>query len=106
MHQAIQMPCRFLNLLAHIIVAVEIEDVGHEVERVLVVLDIGVETREVEAVGEVIFVDLAEVFVAFYRDELCAIYQISCFHATCGRGIWCAERGRVEKWGEAARLML
>ena len=58
------MTSRFLDLLAHIIVAVEIEDIRDKIESVLVVLDIGVEAGEVEAVGEVVFVDFAEVFVA------------------------------------------
>lgn len=100
MHQPIQMPCRLLNLRSHIIIAIEIEDVGYEVERVLVVLDIGVEAREVEAVGEVIFVDFAEIFVALDRDELvCHIYQISCLHAVAIRDLVGREReegGEVE----------
>jgi hypothetical protein len=58
------MPRRLLNLFTHIIVAVEVEDVCNEIECILVVLDFGVEARQVEAVGEVFFVDLAEVFVA------------------------------------------
>ena len=45
------MPSGFLDLLAHVIVAVEVEDVSDEVECVLVVLDVGVEASEVEAVG-------------------------------------------------------
>lgn len=62
-YQAVQVPRRLLNLLAHLIVAVEVEDVGDEVEGILVVLDLGVQPREVEAVGQVLFVDLAEVLV-------------------------------------------
>jgi hypothetical protein len=54
---------RLLYLFPHIIVAVEIEDVGYEVERILVVLDFGVEARKIEAVGEVLLVNFAEVFV-------------------------------------------
>lgn len=64
------MPRRFLNLLAHLVVAVEVEDIGDEVEGILVVLDLGVEASEVEAVGEVLFVDFAEVLVAAGRYEL------------------------------------
>ena len=59
-----------LDLLSHLIVAVEIEDIGDEIKSVLVVLDIGVEACEVEAVGEVVLVDFAEVFIASRRDEL------------------------------------
>jgi hypothetical protein len=44
-HEAVQMAGRLLNLLAHIIVAIKVEDVGHEVERILVVLNFGVQTR-------------------------------------------------------------
>lgn len=64
MHQAVQVPGRALNGLAHIIVAVEVEDIRHQIERILVVLDLGVETSQVEAIRQVIFVDLAKVFVA------------------------------------------
>jgi hypothetical protein len=48
--EAVQVPGRFFYRLAHLVVAVEIEDVGHEVQRILVVLDLGIETRQVEAV--------------------------------------------------------
>lgn len=58
------MPCRLLNLFPHFIIAVKIEDVGDQVESVLVVLNIGVESGQVESVCEVFFIDLAEVFVA------------------------------------------
>ena len=55
---------RVLNLLSHVIVAVKIKDICDEVEGILVVLDIGIEAGEVEAIGEVVFVYFAEVFVA------------------------------------------
>ena len=58
------------NLFTHIIVAVEVEDVGDEVEGILVVLDVGVEACQVEAVGEVVFVDFAKVFVTAGGYEL------------------------------------
>ena len=64
MHETIEMAGGLLDLLAHIIVAVKVKDIGDEVESVLVVLDVGVEAGEVEAVGEVVFVDFAKVFVA------------------------------------------
>lgn len=64
------MSCRLLDLLPHIIVAVEVEDVGDQVQCVLVILDIGVEAREVEAVRQVILVNLAEIFVSSRGDEL------------------------------------
>jgi hypothetical protein len=55
---------RLLNLLAHIIVAIKVEDVGHEVERILVVLNFGIQTRQIEAIRQVLLVDLAKVLVA------------------------------------------
>ena len=54
---------RLLDLFAHFIVAVEVEDVCYEVEGILVVLNLGVQPGEIEPVGKVLFVDLAEVLV-------------------------------------------
>ncbi len=64
------MASRLLNGLAHVVFAVEVEHVSNQVEGVLVVVDFGVQTRQVEAVSEVLFVDFAEVFVATGGDEL------------------------------------
>jgi hypothetical protein len=58
------MPCRLLDLFPHIIVAVEVEHVRYEIECILIVLNFGIQAREVEAIGEVFFVNLAEVFVS------------------------------------------
>jgi hypothetical protein len=74
MHQAVQVTRRLLYLLPHVIVAVEVEDVCDEVERVLVVLNFSIKAREVEAVSQVLFVDFAEVLIAARGDEL---YQTS-----------------------------
>lgn len=63
-NQPVEMTSRLFNLLAHIIVAVEVEDISDEIEGILVVLNICVEASEVEAVCQVIFVDFAEVFVS------------------------------------------
>lgn len=63
-HQTVQMPRRFFNLFPHIIVAVKVEDVGYKVQRILVVLDLGIQTREVEAVGKVFLVNFAKVLVS------------------------------------------
>ena len=70
MHEAVEMPCCFLNLLSHIVVHLHIEDIGHEVKRVLVVLDLRVKAGQVEAVRKVVFVDLAEVLISSGRYEL------------------------------------
>lgn len=61
---------RVFDLLSHIVIAVEIEDVCYEIECILVILYIRIETSQIEAVGKVVFVYLAEIFVAARRDEL------------------------------------
>lgn len=45
------MSCALFDLLAHIVVDLHVENVGHEVERILIVLHFRVQPREVEAVG-------------------------------------------------------
>lgn len=69
-NEAVEVAGGFLDRLAHVVVAVEVEDVGDQVQRMLVVVYLGVETREVEAVGYVFFVDFAKVFVSSRRYEL------------------------------------
>lgn len=64
MNQSIQVSSRLLNCLPHVIVAVKIEDVGDQVESILVVLNVGIEACQVESVGKVVFVDLAKVLIA------------------------------------------
>jgi hypothetical protein len=64
MDEPVQMPGRFLYRFAHLIVAVEVEHVRNKVEGILVVLHLVVEACQVEAIGQVLFVDLAEVLVA------------------------------------------
>jgi hypothetical protein len=63
-HEAVEVPGRLLNGLTHLIVALEIEDIGDEIQCVLVILNLGVETRQVEPIGKVVLVDFAEVLVA------------------------------------------
>ena len=64
------MASRFLNLLARIIVAVEIEDVGDEVKRILIVWHFGIQAGEVEAVREIFLVYLTEILVSPGRNKL------------------------------------
>ena len=64
------MTSRLLDLLAHLIVAVEIEHIGHKIQSILIVLHLSVEASEIEAVRQVILVDLAEVLVAARGYEL------------------------------------
>jgi hypothetical protein len=61
---------RFLDGFAHFILAVEVEDIVDKIEGVLVVVNFGVQAGEVEAVGQVFFVDLTKVLVAARGDEL------------------------------------
>jgi hypothetical protein len=70
MDKAIEMTGRFLDLLPQIIIGVEVEDIGHEIERILIVRDLGVQTSQVEAIRQVIFVDLAEILISSGRDKL------------------------------------
>jgi hypothetical protein len=49
-NKPVQVSRRLLDLLADVIVTVEVEHVGDEVESILVVLDFGLQTRQVEAV--------------------------------------------------------
>ena len=64
MNQAVEVSSTLLNRLPHLIVAIEIENIGDEIERVLVVLHLSIQACKVEAVGQVILVDLAEVLIA------------------------------------------
>ena len=61
---------RFVDVVANVIVTVEVEDVGDEIEGVLVVLNFGVQASEVEPVIEIVFVDFTEILVAAGGDEL------------------------------------
>jgi hypothetical protein len=70
MNQAVEMTSRLLNLLTHFLIAVHVKHVCDQVKRILIVLDIRVQTSKVEAICEIIFVDLTEVFVAAGGDEL------------------------------------
>jgi hypothetical protein len=70
MHKPVQMPRRLLDRLAHLVVTVEVEHIRHEIQRILVVLDLRIEASQIEPVRQVLLVDLTEVFVATIRDEL------------------------------------
>ena len=64
------MTSRLLNLFAHVVIAVEVEDVSDEIQCMLIVLDVSVEAREVETIGEIVFVNFAEVLVTSRIGEL------------------------------------
>jgi len=71
------MPRRLLDLFPHLIVAVEVKHIGDEIERILIVLDLGVEASEVEAICQVVLVNLAKVLVSAGGDELSEIQSVS-----------------------------
>lgn len=57
------MPRRLLDRLPHVVITIEVENISHQVEGILVVLDVRVEAGEVEPVGKVVFVYLTEILV-------------------------------------------
>lgn len=70
MDEAIQVTGRLLDCLSHFVIAVEIEDIGNEIERILIVLNFRVQSRQVEAVCKIVLVDFAEVLISARRYEL------------------------------------
>lgn len=64
------MTSRLLDLLSQIIVGIKIENVGYEIQSILVVRDLGVQAREVESIGQVVLINFAEVFISPRRDKL------------------------------------
>ena len=64
MDQPIQMSCRLLNRLPHIIFAIQVEYIRDEVQSMLIVVDFGLKPSEVETVSQIFFVYLAEVFIS------------------------------------------
>lgn len=64
MYQAVKMSCALLDLVAHVVVDLHVEDVRHKVERILVVLHFRVQTSKVESVCQVVFINFAKVFIA------------------------------------------
>ena len=78
MNQTIEVPRTLLNLLAHIIIDLHVEDIGHEIQRILIVLHFRIEARKIEPISQIILVDLAEVLVAPRRDELRHDVSVCC----------------------------
>lgn len=64
------MASALLDLLAHIVVDFHVEDIGDEVEGILVILNFGIKPGKVKAIGKVVFINLAEVFVATTGQKL------------------------------------
>lgn len=70
MHKTIEMSSALLDLLTHVIVDFHVKDISHKIKRILVVLDFRVKASQVEAVGQVVFVNFAVILIAARRDEL------------------------------------
>lgn len=51
MNQAVQVTRRFLNLLAQVIIRIEIENIRHEIESILIVGHLGVQAGQIETIG-------------------------------------------------------
>src|SRR5690606_2024445 len=69
MHQTVKMPCTLVDLFPHFILAIHIKNIRHKIQRMVVVENFVLQAREVEAVRQILFVNLAEVFVATGRKE-------------------------------------
>lgn len=70
MNKSVQVPRIFLNLFPYLILTLEIKHIRHKIQRILVVLHLLLQPGEVEAVRQVLLVDLAKVLVAAGGDEL------------------------------------
>lgn len=70
MDKTIEMTGRLFDLLSQIIIGIEVEDIGHKVERILIVGDLSVQTSQVEAIRQVVLVNLAEILISSGRDKL------------------------------------
>lgn len=70
MDKSVQVASRFLDLLTKVVVRIEVENVGHEVQCILIVRDLGVKAGKVETIGQVFLVDFAKVLVSAGRNEL------------------------------------
>jgi len=64
------MPRRLLNRLPHLIVTIQIKNVCHQVQRILVILHLGIQAREVKAIRKVILINFAKVLVTPRGNEL------------------------------------
>jgi hypothetical protein len=71
------MASRLFDRFTHVILAVKVEDIGDEVESILIVLNLGVEASEIETVCQVLLVDFAEVFVSARRNELVSVIVLA-----------------------------
>ena len=64
------MPGSLLDLFAHVIIAVKVENIGYQVQSVLKILNLTIEAREVESIGQVLLVNIAKILIAARCNEL------------------------------------
>lgn len=70
MYKTIKVSGRLLNSLSHLIIAVQIKHIRNQIECILIVLNFRIQARKIEAISQVLFIDLAEVFVSSGGYEL------------------------------------
>lgn len=70
MHQTIEVSCTSLDLITHIVVYLHVKDICDEIQCILVVLDLSIESCEVESIREVVLIYLAIVLVTTSCNEL------------------------------------
>lgn len=64
------MPRRLLYRFPHFIVTIQIKNVRHEVQSILIILNFGIEASKVKTIRKVVLVNLAEIFVASRGNKL------------------------------------
>ena len=57
------MPCVSFDRLPHVVVDLHVKDVRDQIQCILVILYFGVEASEIEAVCQIVLIDLAKVFI-------------------------------------------
>lgn len=70
MDQSVEMPGAPLYLFPHVVVYFHVEDIGDQIQSILVVLYFCVEACEVKTIRQVVLVDFAKVLIATGGDEL------------------------------------
>ncbi len=70
MNKSVQVASRFLDLFTKVVVRIEVKNIGHEVQGILIVSDLGVKAGKVETISQIFLVDFAKVLVSAGRNEL------------------------------------
>lgn len=85
------MPRRLLNRLPHLIVTIQIKNIRHQVQCILVILHFGIQAREVKAIRQVILINFAKVLITprgnkLKKKMLAKVQEISLetIHEPCG----------------------